>query len=61
MILRDSTYCRIKTEDVFKGKPGEPIVEGATFGWITHGGDRVTRGESHKGRELAVGPAQLVV
>ena len=44
VILGDSTYCRIKAEDVFKGKLGEPIVEGTTFGWIIHGGDRVTDG-----------------
>ena len=44
IILGDSTYCRIKTEDVYKGKPGEPIVEGTTFGWVIHGGDRVTDG-----------------
>ena len=44
MSLEDNTYCRIKTEDVFKGKPGEPIVEGMTFGWIIHGGDHVTDG-----------------
>ena len=44
LILGDSTYCRIRTEDVFKGKPGEPIVEGTTFGWVIHGGDRATDG-----------------
>ena len=44
MILGDSTYSRIKTEDVFKGKPGEPIVEKTTFGWIIPGGDHVTDG-----------------
>ena len=44
MILGDSTYYRIKTEDVFKGKPGEPKVEGTTFGWVIHGGDHVTDG-----------------
>ena len=32
VILGDSTYCRIKTEEVFKGNPGDPIVEGTTFG-----------------------------
>ena len=42
IILGDNTYCRIKTEDVFKAKPGEPIVEGMTFGLIIHGADRVT-------------------
>ena len=25
-------------------EPGEPIVEVTTFGWIIHGGDRVTDG-----------------
>ena len=44
VILEDSTYCRIKTEDVFKGKPGDPIVKGATFGWVIHGGDRFANG-----------------
>ena len=39
IIIGDSTYCRIKTEEVYKGKPGEPIVEGTTFGWVIHGGD----------------------
>ena len=39
IILGDSTFCKIKTEDVYKGKPGEPIVEGTTFGWVIHGGD----------------------
>ena len=39
VILGDSTYCKIKTEEVYKGKPGEPIVEGTTFGWVIHGGD----------------------
>ena len=27
VILGDSTYCRIRTEEVYKGQPGEPIVE----------------------------------
>ena len=39
IILGDSTYCKIKTEDTYKGNPGEPIVEGTTFGWVIHGGD----------------------
>ena len=39
VILGDSTYCRIKTEEVFKGNPGDPIVEGTTFGWTVHGGE----------------------
>ena len=39
VILGDSTYCRIKTEEVFKGEPGDPIVEGTTFGWTIHGGE----------------------
>ena len=44
MILGDSTYCRIKTEELYKGKPGEPIVEGTTFRWVIHGGDYQTEG-----------------
>lgn len=39
LILGDSFYCKIKTEEVFKGKSDEPIVEGTTFGWVIHGGD----------------------
>ena len=39
VIWRDSTYCRIKTEEVFKGNPGDTIVEGTTFGWAVHGGE----------------------
>ena len=39
VILGDSTYCRIRTEEVYKGQPGEPIVEGTTFGWVIHGGN----------------------
>ena len=29
----------MKTEEIYKGKSGEPVVEGTTFGWIIHGGD----------------------
>ena len=39
VILGDNTYCKIKTEEIYKGKPGEPVVEGTTFGWVIHGGD----------------------
>ena len=39
VISGDSTYCRIRTEEVYKGQPGEPIVEGTTFGWVIHGGN----------------------
>ena len=39
IILGDKTFCRIKTESVFKGEKDEPIVEGASFGWVIHGGD----------------------
>ena len=39
VILGDSTYCRIKTEEVFKGNPGDSIVEGTTFGWTVRGGE----------------------
>ena len=36
VIIGDSTYCRIKTEEVYKGAPGDPIVEGTAFGWTVH-------------------------
>ena len=39
IILGDKTFCKIKTESVFKGEKDEPIVEGTTFGWVIHGGD----------------------
>ena len=42
LILGDSTYSRIRTEKVFKGNPGEPLVEETTFGWVVHGGDEYT-------------------
>ena len=42
LILGDNTFCRIKTEEVFTGQQGEPIVEGTTFGYIFHGGDKVS-------------------
>ena len=38
IILGDNAYCRIRTEEVFIGKPGEPIVESTTFDWVIHGG-----------------------
>ena len=39
LILGDKFYSKIKTKDILKGKPEEPIVEGTTFGWVIHGGD----------------------
>jgi len=39
VILGDNTYCKIKTEKIYKGKPGEPVVEGTTLGWVIHGRD----------------------
>ena len=39
MILADSTFCKIKTEEIFKGNDGDPIVEGTSFGGLIHGGD----------------------
>ena len=42
LILGDATYCKIRTEQVYKGKPEDPIVEGTTFGWIVHGGKEYT-------------------
>ena len=38
LILGDGIYSRIRTERVFKGKPGKPLVEETTFGWVVHGG-----------------------
>ena len=37
MIIGDKKYSNLRTEAVFKGKYDEPIVEGATFGWVIHG------------------------
>ena len=34
----DATYCKIRADEVYKGKPADPIVEGTTFGWVVHGG-----------------------
>jgi hypothetical protein len=31
MILGDKTYCKIRKEELFKGNPGDPIVEGSTL------------------------------
>ena len=42
LILGDSMYRRIRTEKVFKGNVGEPIVEEITFGWVVYGGDEYT-------------------
>ena len=39
LVIGHNLYCKIKTEEVFKGKDGEPIVEVTTFGWVRHGGD----------------------
>ena len=39
VILGDSTYCKIRTEQTFNGRPEDPIVESTTFGWIIHGGE----------------------
>jgi hypothetical protein len=39
VILGDSTYCRIKTEEVSKGEAGDAIVEGTTFGWTIRSGE----------------------
>ena len=39
VILGDSTYRKIRTEQTLKGRPEDPIVGGTTFGWIIHGGE----------------------
>ena len=46
LILGDGVYSRIRTERVFKGHPGEPLVEETTFGWVVHGGDEYGSGSS---------------
>ena len=40
LILEDNTFSRIKTEELIKGAKGDPIVEGTTFSYIIHGGDK---------------------
>ena len=57
VILGDSTFCKIKTEEIFKGSDGDCIVEGTSFGWLIHGGDIVTNtcmftGESSNYKKL---------
>ena len=42
MILGDSTFCKIKSEEIFKGNDGDPTVEGTSFGWLIYGGDIAT-------------------
>ena len=37
VIFEDSTYSRIKTDKVYKGAPGDPIVKGTTFRLTVHG------------------------
>ena len=37
LILGDATYCKIRTEQVYKGRPEDPIVEGTTLGWVVQG------------------------
>ena len=39
MFLGDKMYCKIRTEEVFKGNPGDRVVEGPTFGGIIHDGN----------------------
>ena len=46
LILGDGIYSRTRTERVFKGKPGEPLVEETTLGWVVHGGDEYGSGNT---------------
>lgn len=39
VILGDNIYCKIKIEEIYKGKLGEFVVEGIIFGWVIYGGD----------------------
>ena len=46
LILGDSIYSRIRTERVFKGHTGEPLVWETTFCWVVHEGDEYGSGSS---------------
>ena len=46
LFLGDATYGKIRTDQVFKGKPEDPIVEGTTFGWVVHGGQEYVRDQT---------------
>ena len=46
LILGHCIYSKIKTERVFKGHPGEPLVWETTFGWVVHAGDEYESGNS---------------
>lgn len=37
LIFGDSTFCKIRTEQIVKGLPEDPITEDM-FGWIIHRG-----------------------
>ena len=34
LIIGDATYCKIRTEQAYKGRPEDPIVAGTTCGWV---------------------------
>ncbi|XP_048575296.1 uncharacterized protein LOC116604510 [Nematostella vectensis] len=44
VILSDAFYCKIRTEQIIKGQPDDPVVEGTTFGWVVHGGKEYADG-----------------
>ena len=46
LILGHGIYSKIKTERVFKGHPGEPLVWETTFGLVVHAGDEYGSGNS---------------
>ena len=39
VILGDSTFCKMKSKEIYKGNDEDSIVEGTSFGWLIHGGD----------------------
>lgn len=43
VILGDSTYSKIRTDEIIMGCPADPTVEGMTFGWVIHGGIKYFR------------------
>lgn len=53
VILGDRTYCKIRTDQTFKGRPEDPIVKGTTFGWVIHGGMEYTDNKCMNVKEVS--------
>lgn len=39
MSFQETAPIAKSRHEIHKGRPGEPIEEGTTFGWVIHGGD----------------------